>query len=93
MKLQGQVHAKDCICGWMHATVYTKNCHSLIVFDTYGTFDTCHNATVKKDYKRLDLMIVYLWNFAHVKNNPWKKIFMTKILNFFSSYEVHIKCF
>jgi hypothetical protein len=41
-----------------------------------------HNAAiVKKDYKRLDLMVVYLWNFFN------------KIFNFFSSYEVHIRFF
>jgi hypothetical protein len=45
----------------MHATVYTKKWHSLIVFDIYGTFDTCHNAAIiKKEYERLDLMVVYL---------------------------------
>ncbi len=38
-------------------------------------------------------MVVYPWNFAHVKGQPWKKIFFIKILNFFSSCEVHIRFF
>ncbi len=48
MKLQGQIHAKDYICGWMHVTMYTKNCHSLIVFDAYEIFDTCHDGAIVK---------------------------------------------
>jgi hypothetical protein len=52
----------------------------------------CYNNN-KKDYEGLDLMVFYPWNFAHVKKQSWKKIFFTKILNFFSSCEVHIKCF
>jgi hypothetical protein len=59
----------------MHAMVYTKKCHSLIVFDTYGTFDTGHNVTiVKKDNKRLDLMVVYLVNYACVLKNHGKNL-------------------
>ncbi len=54
----------------------------------------CHNVgIVKKDYQGLDLMVVYSWNFAYVKKQPWRKIFFTKIFNFFSSCEVHIRCF
>jgi hypothetical protein len=53
----------------------------------------CHNVViVQNDYEGLDLMVVYPWNFAHVKKQPWKKIFFTKIFNVFSSCEVHIKC-
>ncbi len=34
----------------------------------------CHDAAiVKKDYEGLDLMVVYLWNFAHVNRQPWRK--------------------
>ncbi len=55
------------------------------------TLSQCYN--YKKDYKGLDLIVVYLWNFAHVKREPQRKIFFTKILNFFSSCEVHIRCF
>jgi hypothetical protein len=36
----------------------------------------CHDAAiVKKDYKGLDLMVVYLWNFTHVNKQPWRRIF------------------
>ncbi len=49
----------------------------------------CHNATItKKYYKGLGLMIVYPWNLAHVKRQPWRKIFLIKDFNFFSSCEV-----
>jgi len=47
----------------------------------------------KKEYERLDLMVIYPWNFSHVKKKSWKTIFFTKTFNFFSSCEVHIKCF
>ncbi len=44
----------------------------------------CHNvAIVKKDYKGLDLMIVYPWNFAHVKRQLWKTIFFNQNFNSF----------
>ncbi len=77
----------------MHATVYTKNCRCLIVFDTYGTFDTCHNATIVKRLQKTRFNDRLSIKFCTCKKKPMKKIFMTKILNFFSSYEVHIKCF
>jgi hypothetical protein len=33
-----------------------------------------HNvAILKKDYEGQDLMVVYLWNFAHVERQPRKK--------------------
>jgi hypothetical protein len=50
-------------------------------------------AIVKKDYERLDLIIVYLWNFACVKKNPWKKISRQKFSIFFklwSSYQMFL---
>ncbi len=53
-----------------------------------------HNVViVQKDYKGLDLMVVYPWNFTHVKRQPWRRIFFIKILNLFSSCVVHIRCF
>ncbi len=34
----------------------------------------CHNVTiVKNDYEGLNLIVVYSWNFAHVKKQSWKK--------------------
>jgi len=52
----------------------------------------CHNAIiVQKDYERLDLMIFYPWNFAHVKIQPWKKIKKIKsqfLFKLWSSYQM-----
>jgi hypothetical protein len=64
----------------------------------WSTFSLCNNpitnvTIMKEDYKRLDLMVVYTWNFAHVRKQPKKRIFFIKIFNFFSSCEVHIRCF
>jgi hypothetical protein len=78
----------------MHVTVYTKNCHSLIVFDTYETFDTCHDAAiVKKGLQKTRFNDSLSVKFCTCQKKTMKKIFMTKILKFFSSYEIHIKCF
>jgi hypothetical protein len=35
-------------------------------------------AIVQKDYEGLYLIVVYPWNFAHVKRQPWKKILFLK---------------
>jgi hypothetical protein len=51
------------------------NMSKLII--NWSTFSICNNLSqccnVKKDYEGLDLMIVYLWNVAHVKRKPWEK--------------------
>jgi len=51
----------------------------------------CYNC--KKILQRTIFMVVYPLNFADVKKQPWRIFFFTKILNYFSSCEVHIKCF
>ncbi len=33
----------------------------------------------KKEYKRLDSMVIFPWNFAQVKKQPWKIIFSLKL--------------
>ncbi len=38
----------------------------------------CNVAMIQKDYEGLDLMVVYPWNFAHVKKNHEKNIFKKK---------------
>jgi len=52
-------------------------------FQIATTLSKCYN--YKKNYKVL--------NSAHTKIQPWRKIFFIKIFYFFSSCEVHIKCF
>ncbi len=52
----------------------------------------CHNVViVKKHYGGLDLMVVYSWNFAFVKRQPWKKkksLKLTIFLKLWSSYQM-----
>jgi hypothetical protein len=60
--------------------VHKKNCYSLIAMELL-IFVTM--LQVKKDYERLDLMIIYLWNFAHVKKRPRKKSSRFKFSNSF----------
>ncbi len=51
----------------------------LISFGIHFHFATaCHNATImQKDYEGLDLRLVYLRTFAHVKVKPWRRIFFS----------------
>jgi hypothetical protein len=57
------------------------------------TLSQCCNCKKGLQIKGLDLMVVYPRNFAHVKQQPWRRIFFIKIFNFFSSREVHMRCF